>query len=159
MITLDQVRELIRQGESLEIEFKRDADDTDLVEAVVCLANGAGGWLLIGVEDDGTIVGARPRHGAVTDTLRLASLIQSRTVPPVSVQVATLNVEGNAVIALRTPRMDRPVATSSGHFLRRGIGADGKPRCLPFYHHEMLSRGYYSACPGMLSCAGGRDKR
>jgi hypothetical protein len=35
----------------------------DLVEAVVCLANGTGGVLLVGVEDDGTVSGARAIAG------------------------------------------------------------------------------------------------
>ncbi|MGH3260897.1 MAG: AlbA family DNA-binding domain-containing protein [Trebonia sp.] len=28
----------------------------------MCLANGNGGMLLVGIEDDGTVTGARPRH-------------------------------------------------------------------------------------------------
>jgi hypothetical protein len=39
---------LIKEGESLHLEFKRDAPlcEADLVEAVACLANTEGGWLL-----------------------------------------------------------------------------------------------------------------
>ncbi len=50
------LRELIAGGESLTAEFKSDRGplpDADLVETVVCLANGQGGMLLLGVEDDG----------------------------------------------------------------------------------------------------------
>ena len=59
------------------MEFKSDVrgpiNDRDLVEAVVCLANGAGGVLLVGVEDNGTITGMKPRHEASrTDTPQLA---------------------------------------------------------------------------------------
>jgi ATP-dependent DNA helicase RecG len=60
----------IAEGESLTLEFKgeeRNAlNDRDLVEAVVCMANAAGGLLLVGVEDHERITGARPRHGAAT---------------------------------------------------------------------------------------------
>lgn len=60
------VRALIAAGESMTTEFKRGKrnkfNDTDLVEAVVCLANGSGGLLLIGVEDVGRVIGADPRH-------------------------------------------------------------------------------------------------
>ena len=49
-MTPDQLRELVGGGESLTTEFKSDPiNDTDLVEAVVCLANASGGFLLLGV--------------------------------------------------------------------------------------------------------------
>ena len=50
----------IPDQESLTIEFKSDRkrlSDTELVEAVVCLANAEGGELWLGVEDDGTPTG------------------------------------------------------------------------------------------------------
>ncbi|WP_280265667.1 AlbA family DNA-binding domain-containing protein [Nocardia wallacei] len=51
---VDRVRALIEQGETLTTEFKRGVagkfNDTDLVETVVCMANGDGGVLLVGVE-------------------------------------------------------------------------------------------------------------
>lgn len=60
---------MIAAGESLAVEFKRathgSINDNALVEAVTCMANGEGGLLLLGVEDDGT--GVAPRHGSTTD--------------------------------------------------------------------------------------------
>ena len=51
----------------------------------MCLANGTGGVLLIGVEDDGTVSGARPRHEAGrTDPLRVQTLIANMTQPALS---------------------------------------------------------------------------
>ena len=43
---------LAADGEGMREEFKRDVNDDKLVEAVVCLANGDGGTLLLGVEDE-----------------------------------------------------------------------------------------------------------
>lgn len=63
------LREIIAKGESLNVEFKGEEKaslpDSALVEAVICLANRSGeepGWLLVGVEGDRRITGARPRH-------------------------------------------------------------------------------------------------
>ena len=64
------IEDLIAGGETLSVEFKSDVNETDLVENAVCLANGGGGTLLIGVEDDGSVCGARLRHGNVTDLRR-----------------------------------------------------------------------------------------
>lgn len=67
-MTPDRLLELIAAGETEAVEFKGEEgkpfSDQDLVESVVCLANrsgGSAGWLLVGVEDDGRITGARPR--------------------------------------------------------------------------------------------------
>jgi len=66
-MTLQHLREIIAGGETMAVEFKSERaemlPDRELVEAVVCLANrsdDAPGWLLLGVEDDGRISGARP---------------------------------------------------------------------------------------------------
>ena len=71
VITEAELRATIAAGETFTVEFKgeeRNAiNDTTIVENVVCLANGRGGLLLIGVEDDGRVTGSRPRHGTYTD--------------------------------------------------------------------------------------------
>ncbi|MGA2977047.1 MAG: ATP-binding protein [Spirochaetia bacterium] len=85
-MTPEAITYLIRAGETHAVEFKGEEkavlSDHDLVENIVCLANRMGddeGWLLIGVEDDGRVTGARPRHEAgITDLARLASLIAGR---------------------------------------------------------------------------------
>ena len=81
MLTLDQLTDIIAKGEQLDIEFKSDRrtmPDRDIYEEVVSLANCKGGVLLIGVEDDGAITGAHPRHGDVTDPPKLQSAIMSK---------------------------------------------------------------------------------
>ncbi len=60
-------------GESLECEFKSDRkrlSDGTLYEEIVAFANSGGGVLLIGVEDDGQVTGAQPRHAGLTDPLK-----------------------------------------------------------------------------------------
>ena len=88
---------LVSEGETLNVEFKSRANDKHLVESVVCLANGRGGWLLVGVDDQGNITGAEPRHGRHTDPERLQALIASRTEPAVdtAVQVVPINGKGS----------------------------------------------------------------
>jgi ATP-dependent DNA helicase RecG len=56
------LRELIHHGENSGVEFKRDAlDACSLAKEIVAFANFAGGRVLIGVEDDGSISGiSRP---------------------------------------------------------------------------------------------------
>lgn len=53
-----ELRELILNGEGSGVEFKRDeVENHDLAEEIVAFANLAGGVVLLGVEDDGSIHG------------------------------------------------------------------------------------------------------
>lgn len=148
MITPERIEALAAAGETLTVEFKGEArtplNDRDLVETVICLANRLGdepAWLLVGVEDDGRIAGARPRHeGGRTDPSRLAALIAGRTRPALSVLVHVVQVGGLDVIAIDVPASPTPVGTADGRYLRRALGGDGRPACVPFHFHEMQAR-------------------
>ncbi|MCL6547214.1 MAG: putative DNA binding domain-containing protein [Bryobacteraceae bacterium] len=147
-MTSEQVQRLIAAGESLDVEFKgeeqRPLSDDDLVEAVVCLANRSSdmpAWLLIGVEDDGRVTGARPRHeSGRTDPVRLAALIANRTRPSLTPRVAVVSFGDKEVVLVEVPPVSAPVGTTSGRYLRRALGGDGRPCCLPMFFHEMHAR-------------------
>lgn len=143
------IENLIAGGEQLAVEFKGEHDkplnDRDLVEAVVCLSNRLDpqpAWLLVGVEDDGRISGARPRHeGGKTDARLVQSLIASRTRPAVSVRVELVDHPEGSILAIEVPPAGpSPVGTSDGRYLRRALGGDGKPACVPFHFHEMQAQ-------------------
>jgi len=139
-----RVRAWIATGERYDVEFKGERrsplNDRELVEAVVCLANGSGGVLLVGVEDDGTPTGARPRHeSGRTDVLRLQALIANNTQPPVATTVGMVDLDGASVIVVEVPDSPRVVGTTRGTYLRRAIGGDGRPTCVPYHAHEMLA--------------------
>lgn len=80
--------------------------------------------MLIGIEDDGRVTGAWPRHGAATDPDWLAALIGSRTRPPLTVQVECATLDGKPVLVIEIPPQRQAVATSDGVFLRRMLGVD-----------------------------------
>ena len=147
-MTPDRLRALIAGGETLDIEFKSESagqlPDHELLEAVVCLANRVGtdpGWLLVGVEDDGTVTGSRPRHEAGrTEPRRVQALIANRTRPSHTVRVEVCPLEEGDVLVLRVPPSAQPVGTSDGRYVRRALGGDGRPACVPYHFHEMQSR-------------------
>ncbi|MYH55572.1 MAG: ATP-binding protein, partial [Acidimicrobiia bacterium] len=48
----NELRRLLVEGETFTVEFKDGSvNDSELVKAVVCLANGSGGVLLVGVDN------------------------------------------------------------------------------------------------------------
>ena len=96
-IETKQVETLIHAGESLKVEFKSEPreqlSDREIYENIVCLANSEGGVLLIGVEDNGTVTGARPRHDTSTDPFRLQAAIFNNTAPPINTRVSLHVIE------------------------------------------------------------------
>lgn len=136
----DTLAHLIAGGETLMVEFKGTVSDSELVEAVACLANGSGGHLLVGVRDDGTVAGADPRHGATTDPPRLEALVANRTDPSVITRVEIVRIEEREVIVVEIPTAHTVVGTRDGKFVRRAIDVQGKPHCVPMRPHEVLAR-------------------
>jgi len=143
----EDLEALIAAQETLDVEFKGEAkhalSDSELVEAVVCLANRPGtapGWLLVGVEDDGRVAGARPRHGDRIDVLRVQSLVAGRTCPALAVAAEVQALGGSPVLVIEVPPAGSPVGTSDGKYLRRALGGDGRPACVPMHFHEMQAQ-------------------
>lgn len=59
-MTLQEIHKIARQGEGLKVEFKKKAAFPEkIVRELIALANTEGGYLLIGVDDDGTVSGQR----------------------------------------------------------------------------------------------------
>jgi len=144
-MTPENLRALIAAGETSAVEFKGEEreplNDRDLVQAVICLANRVGnepGYLLVGVEDDGRITGARPRHEAgVTEPQRVQALIANRTRPALTCRAELVRLAEGTVLVVEVPVARIPVGTTEGLYVRRAIGAHGRPECLPFHFHEM----------------------
>lgn len=137
------VEQLISAGESLKVEFKGEGrapiSDHEIYETVVCLANTEGGVLLIGVENDGRVTGARPRHGTTTDSYRLQAAIFNNTEPPINTRVSVHTAGGETVIAIEVDQYPEICATKDGKALRRVMGVRG-PECQPFYPYQHQSR-------------------
>jgi ATP-dependent DNA helicase RecG len=144
MLTEETLREIIAKGESFVVEMKGEEaaplTDAELLEAVVCQANGRGGVLLVGVEDDGRVTGARARHGSYTDPRRVESLIASQTVPSCPVECSVVSLDGRELLVVEIPPARPVTSTNTGVYKRRAMDVHGRPRCLPFLAHEMQSR-------------------
>lgn len=116
---------LLPNAETLTVEFKSDRthlSDTDLVEALVCLANTDGGELWLGVEDDGTPTGL---HAAHHNLAGLSAMVAAKTSPSLAVTVHTLELSGISVAQIVLPKSNTIVATSAGVYMRRRLKQDG----------------------------------
>jgi len=141
VMTEQDLRALIARGESLTLEFKRDAPlgDDELVEAVVCLANTEGGTLLLGVEDDGTVSGLHDSH-LPAHPRALEALIANRTIPGVRLSVQLVDVGGKLVAVLEVTKAPGVVQSSDGRSFHRFWAGGGEPECRPMRPNEIASR-------------------
>ena len=146
-LSKQEIINLIQSGESLVVEFKGDWEgrnrssnglpDRELVAAVVSLANTRGGYLLLGVEDNGEITGLRPRH---QDVIGMAAMIANKTNPALSVESSICDIGDEKIAVIQVPNSSQLVSTSDGLLLKRRLQVDGKPEAVPFYPHEFISR-------------------
>lgn len=156
-MTPHELVDIIAGGETFTVEFKRGQrsamSDNDIVDAAVCLANGDGGLLLLGVEDDGTVTGVEARHGPVTRPELLQAMILNKTEFPLATAVEVITVDDRPVAVIDVPKARIPVGSKSGRYVRRSLRSDGKPECVAYPLHEMLAVGMtaqgrdYAAAP------------
>ena len=103
---------LLSQGEGSMLEYKEGLSSA-FARTMVAFANSAGGRILVGVRDDGSVVG-------VTDSNKLRARIQDMARncdPPVKVLVET--VGEIAVVTVRESD-NKPVQCKDGFFWRQG---------------------------------------
>ena len=115
------------EGETLE--FKQDKarpeeTERDLAEAAICLANGSGGTIVLGVADRES--GPMAFKGTALDVDRLRQSIYAATKPNLLVSVAELTHAGVRLLVLAVPEGLDVYADSKGRPYRR-VG----DQCLP----------------------------
>lgn len=111
-MTAADLETLVQQGEGTTLEFKERVSSS-FARGIVALANTIGGKILVGVDDDGRMIG-------VEDGNALRARIQNiaRDCDP-SVRVLVEPVNGVLVVHVRESDA-KPVQCSDGFFWRQG---------------------------------------
>lgn len=105
-----RVEVLISGGERAIVEFKRELPDSDprqAMKTVAAFANGRGGTLLFGVDDEGQVVGLGKAHTR-QNVDRLTSLISDWVRPLPSFEVEMVDIDGRGVIAINVDTGSEP---------------------------------------------------
>lgn len=114
-----EIRTLIKEGETEETEFKGSipGQANDIVRDLLAIANTKGGQLLIGVTDEGEIVGVNDIHSIKE---RVSDLINgnARTRIPADYQDFTFD-EKDVLVVRIDPAQNHPFAFKDGQFSRR----------------------------------------
>lgn len=110
-MTLHEITKLARGGEGLHIEFKKKAAYPEkVVKEIIAMANTDGGYLLIGVDDNGTVSGQRYIEEEV---YVMDKAIRELIKPPLSVTKKVLHLNAKKGIAV----YQIPKSTARPHFV------------------------------------------
>ncbi|UOG72985.1 ATP-binding protein [Hymenobacter tibetensis] len=112
---MPDLHSLIRQGEGERLEFKKKTTHpTRISRTLVSLANTHGGQVLVGVDDDGRIVGVRD---AEEEMYLLRQAAEHYADPPLTLRIREIEEEGRTILVVTVPE--------SAHKPHRAQVADG----------------------------------
>ncbi len=99
-----ELKEIIADGESFTVEFKRKFTSSEkIAREMIAFANSGGGILLLGVDDDKTVVGVRSEKEEI-DQIRHAC--EFYIDPPIDPQIDVVNIEYKDVIVVHIDESD-----------------------------------------------------
>ncbi|RAI83929.1 AlbA family DNA-binding domain-containing protein [Algoriphagus yeomjeoni] len=111
-MTLQEVKLLAAKGEGLRIEFKKKATYPEkIVRELIAFANTAGGDLLIGVDDDGTVCGQRYIEEEI---FVMEKAIKELIFPTLAYELSSLKLNEKKGIAV----FKVPVSPNRPHYLK-----------------------------------------
>jgi len=105
-MTPEIIHKLIREGEGTNLEFKESKErvNKDIYTTICAFLNRIGGIILLGVKDNGKIVGINPQNIVKIKKDIITSVNNPQKIfPPVSLLVEDLKVEGKTIIAITVP--------------------------------------------------------
>ena len=118
--SLSELLQKIRSGEDSTIEFKREMPHKrSLADEIAAFANAKAGVILIGVDDDGIIVGLDKAQLNPAETL-VVEICQDSIEPPVSVFTEKLWLDDKDVLKIEVPRSLYVHRSPGGYFVRQG---------------------------------------
>ena len=118
-MTHQELSILIQQGENAAVEFKTvPLRPETLAREIVAFANSAGGAILLGVADDGTLVGV---DGAEQLEEWVMNIARTSVVPAITLSCEMLLVENTRICVVTVPKgSDKPYQTGDKYLMRVG---------------------------------------
>jgi ATP-dependent DNA helicase RecG len=118
MTAHDDLRALVEAGESARVEFKASLSDTRrIIETIAGMATIGGGVVLVGMRDDGTVVGCNPGRGEVE---RFVQQVLTGTDPRIYVDLDQPTLDDLPLVRVRVPPGDGPHLAFGRAFFRSG---------------------------------------
>lgn len=125
-ITIDEIRELIRTGEKIDVEFKESkiALNKDVFDTVCSFSNRNGGHIFLGVNDQKEIVGVNEdRIDKIIKDFTNSINSPQKVYPPLYLIPEVFDIDGKKVIYIRVPEGTQ-VYRHNGRILDRSYEGD-----------------------------------
>lgn len=127
----------IQQGESKTLEFKRELPKGDqLAKTLVAFANGSGGKLIIGVDNQRKVVGIQGDEFELMD--QISSMVHSQCLPTLLPSIYLETIDNKTLLIVQVSRGSqlpyylKSKGRDAGTFVR--IGASNRPASLDMIH-------------------------
>ena len=118
--SLTELLEKIYLGKDATIEFKRVLPHRNsLADEIAAFANARGGVILIGVDDDGEIIGI-DRHALDTAEKTVIEICADSIDPIVLIFTEKLRIDDKNLLKIEVPRSLFVHKTANGYFMRQG---------------------------------------
>jgi hypothetical protein len=110
---------LIATGESTSLEFKERLPDPPrkIAYEMAALANGQGGKILIGVQDNGVVTGIADPDAVIRD---VANLARDAVKPAIRPEIHRVNIGSLPIVIVDIPQQMLPRQVDGKHYLRVG---------------------------------------
>lgn len=121
-MTVKELRELINKGEDSKTQLKRQFNGVDAVASeIAAMVNSEGGKIIVGVSDQGEVVGVERLHEL---NEWISNACSQKIEPPASVITELLKVDEKRVLVIRVALgTDKPYAVDKTTFWVK-VGAD-----------------------------------
>jgi ATP-dependent DNA helicase RecG len=110
--------ELIAQGENSSVEFKRvEVHPESLAKELVAFSNTLGGVVLIGVDDNGQIIGTQARPNIEE---WVTNVVRNNIIPAICPKIESYRTDGKTVIVIQVDKgPDKPYQSIDGKYWLR----------------------------------------
>lgn len=122
-MTEQELHLLLQQGEGYNIEFKQSIPSkaTELAKELCAFANANGGILLVGVDDNGKILGVNITNSKRSEIQQGINLLD----PRLDIQVSELQVQNKTILCLEcNDGPQKPYAVSGAIYIRNGPNSE-----------------------------------
>lgn len=127
-----ELLELLNKGEGYHLEFKLEEENNeDFAKAIISFANTDGGKIIIGVDDEGKIIGVSDIDKVM---LRLDDIAINRCEPPVTILQESATIDDKKIVIVHVYKgTQRPYRTKNGQYYIRASN-----RCRQASREELL---------------------
>lgn len=147
-MTEEYLRKLLKEGENYTTEFKkcRDEISASVYETVCSFSNRYGGYILLGVDDDGKVTGVNPK--AIPNMQRsFATTLNNpqKISPPLLLNLEEFTIDDKTILYVYVP-VGSLVETCKGKLFDRTIDAD-----IDITVNTVLARDLYNLKAGIFT--------